>query len=316
VAFGIKAAVFPLSFWLPDSYPTAPAPVTAVFAGLLTKVGVYAMVRTETLLFPGDTLNTPLMVVALLTMVVGILGALAQSDIKRLLSFTLVSHIGYMVFGLAMSSAVGLAAAVFYVAHHITIQTSLFLVTGLIERRGGSSSVDRLGGLAKLSPMLALLFFIPGMNLAGIPPFSGFLGKVGLIQAGIELGTPLAYALVVGGVVTSLLTLLAVARVWNRAFWRRPTDAEHPDPVLLAPASARISGPGAKLNTVTLLPRTMVGSTAGLVVLGVALTVFAGPLFGLSDRAARDMLDRAPYIQSVLGSDVQVPAPAGGGGTR
>ena len=200
VAFGIKAAVFPLSFWLPDSYPTAPAPVTAVFAGLLTKVGVYAMVRTETLLFPGDSLNTPLMVAALLTMVVGILGALAQSDIKRLLSFTLVSHIGYMVFGLAMSSVAGLGAAVFYVAHHITIQTSLFLVTGLIERRGGSSSVDRLAGLAKLSPLLALLFFIPAMNLAGIPPFSGFLGKVGLMQAGIELGTPLAYALVIGGV--------------------------------------------------------------------------------------------------------------------
>ncbi|MFP5312105.1 MAG: Na+/H+ antiporter subunit D, partial [Actinomycetes bacterium] len=307
VAFGIKAAVFPLSFWLPDSYPTAPAPVTAVFAGLLTKVGVYAMVRTETLLFPGDSLNTPLMVVALLTMLVGILGALAQSDIKRLLSFTLVSHIGYMVFGLAMSSVVGLAAAVFYVAHHITIQTSLFLVTGLIERRGGSSSVDRLGGLAKLSPLLALLFFIPAMNLAGIPPFSGFLGKVGLIQAGVQLGTPLAYALVVGGVVTSLLTLLAVARVWNRAFWRRPTDAEHPDPVLLAAPAARVSGPGAKLNTVTLLPRTMVGSTAGLVVLGVALTVFAGPLFGLADRAARQMLDRAPYIQSVLGEETVVP---------
>ncbi|MFC4396853.1 MULTISPECIES: Na+/H+ antiporter subunit D [Micrococcaceae] len=313
VAFGIKAAVFPLSFWLPDSYPTAPAPVTAVFAGLLTKVGVYAMVRTETLLFPGDTLNTPLMVAALLTMVVGILGALAQSDIKRLLSFTLVSHIGYMVFGLAMSSAVGLAAAVFYVAHHITIQTSLFLVTGLIERRGGSSSVDRLGGLAKLSPMLALLFFIPGMNLAGIPPFSGFLGKVGLLQAGIELGTPLAYALVIGGVVTSLLTLLAIARVWNRAFWRRPTDAEHPDPVLLASPAARVSGPGAKVNnTVTLLPRTMVGSTAGLVVLGVALTVFAGPLFSLSDRAARDMLDRTPYIHAVLGEGTAVPGAMGG----
>lgn len=317
VAFGIKAAVFPLSFWLPDSYPTAPAPVTAVFAGLLTKVGVYAMVRTETLLFPGDTLNTPLMVVALLTMLVGILGALAQSDIKRLLSFTLVSHIGYMVFGLAMSSAVGLAAAVFYVAHHITIQTSLFMVTGLIERRGGSSSVDRLGGLAKLSPMLALLFFIPGMNLAGIPPFSGFLGKVGLLQAGVELGTPLAYALVIGGVVTSLLTLLAIARVWNRAFWRKPEDAEHPDPVLLAPPAARVSGPGAKVNnTVTLLPRTMVGSTAGLVVLGVALTVFAGPLFALSDRAARDMLDRTPYIQAVLGEATAVPAATAVGGGR
>lgn len=123
IAFGIKAAVFPLSFWLPDSYPTAPAPVTAVFAGLLTKVGVYAIVRTETLLFPGDSLNDFLMVVALLTMVVGILGAIAQSDIKRMLSFTLVSHIGYMVFGLAMSSVLGLGAAVYYVVHHITIQT-------------------------------------------------------------------------------------------------------------------------------------------------------------------------------------------------
>jgi multicomponent Na+:H+ antiporter subunit D len=239
---------------------------------------------------------------------------------------------------------VGLAAAIFYVAHHITIQTSLFLVTGLIERRGGSSSVDRLGGLAKISPLLALLFFIPGMNLAGIPPFSGFLGKVGLLQAGVELGTPLAYALVIGGVVTSLLTLLAVARVWNRAFWRRPTDAEHPDPVLLAapgqpveedvvddepvadgagrsglavPVLSRAgSGGSSTLVRSTLMPRTMVGPTAGLVVLGMALTVFAGPLFGLSDRAAAEMLDRGPYIHAVLGEDVTVPAvgaPAGGG---
>ena len=105
VAFGIKAAVFPLSSWLPDSYPTAPAPVTAVFAGLLTKVGVYAIIRAHTLLFPGGGLDRMLMVAALLTMVVGILGAIAQSDIKRLLSFTLVSHIGYMVFGIALSSA-------------------------------------------------------------------------------------------------------------------------------------------------------------------------------------------------------------------
>src|SRR5690554_7896277 len=104
IAFGIKAAIFPLSFWLPDSYPTAPAPVTAVFAGLLTKVGVYAIIRTETILFPGNALGDALLVVALLTMVVGILGAVAQADIKRLLSFTLVSHIGYMIFGIAMGT--------------------------------------------------------------------------------------------------------------------------------------------------------------------------------------------------------------------
>jgi multicomponent Na+:H+ antiporter subunit D len=316
LAFCVKAAVFPLSFWLPDSYPTAPAPVTAVFAGLLTKVGVYAMVRTETLLFPGDTLNSPLMVAALLTMVVGILGALAQSDIKRLLSFTLVSHIGYMVFGLALSSVAGLGAAVYYVAHHITIQTSLFLVTGLIERRGGSSSVDRLAGLAKLSPLLGLLFFVPAMNLAGIPPFSGFLGKLGLMQAGIGLGTPLAYALVIGGTLTSLLTLLAVARVWNRAFWRKPEDAEHPDPVLLAEAKDSATGDRAGKSNVTLLPRTMVGSTLGLVVLGVALTVFAGPLFDLANQSAAVMLDRSAYIQSVLGENAPVPGFALGGGGK
>ena len=291
IGFGIKAAVFPLSFWLPDSYPTAPAPVTAVFAGLLTKVGVYAMVRTETLLFPGDALNVPLMVVALLTMVVGILGALAQTDIKRLLSFTLVSHIGYMVFGLAMSSVIGLASTVFYVMHHITVQTSLFLVAGLIERRAGTASIDRLGGLAKLSPLLALLYFIPAMNLAGIPPLSGFLGKLGLIQAGVALGTPMALAVVVAGVAVSLLTLLAMARVWGRAFWRTADDADNPDPALLAPARRGS------------MPSAMVGATAGLVGLGLALTVFAGPLFQVSQSAAKEMLDRTPYISAVLGPD-------------
>ncbi|MDP5226750.1 MULTISPECIES: Na+/H+ antiporter subunit D [Arthrobacter] len=310
VAFGIKAAVFPLSFWLPDSYPTAPAPVTAVFAGLLTKVGVYAMVRTETLLFPGDTLNQPLMIVALLTMVVGILGAVAQNDIKRLLSFTLVSHIGYMVFGLALGSAAGLGAAVFYVAHHITIQTSLFLVAGLIELRAGSSSLDRLGGLGKLSPLLAVLFFVPAMNLAGIPPFSGFLGKLGLLQAGVAQGTGLAMVLVVGGVLASLLTLLAIARVWNRAFWRTTDDAEDPAPELLATGAAARR----------LMPRGMVAPTAALVVFGVALTVFAGPLFGVADRSAAQMLNRDAYIHAVLGQQAVVPAvpgaPAAEGGAR
>jgi len=315
VAFGIKAAVFPLSFWLPDSYPTAPAPVTAVFAGLLTKVGVYAMVRTETLLFPGDRINSLLMVVALLTMVVGILGAIAQADIKRMLSFTLTSHIGYMVFGLAVGNVAALAATVYYVAHHIIVQTSLFLVTGLIERRAGTSNVDRLGSLSKLSPVLAVLFFVPAMNLAGIPPFSGFLGKLGLLQGGIELGTPLAWTLLVGAVATSLLTLLAVARVWNRAFWRKAEDAENPDPLLLVGAAdgGRVTTyshvanfPASRFSErgdIELLPRTMVGSTAALVLLGVSLTVFAGPLFDLSDQAARAMLDRTDYIEAVLGTD-------------
>ena len=190
--FSIKAAVFPLSLWLPDSYPTAPAPVTAVFAGLLTKVGVYAIMRTQTLLFPDSPLTDLLLWAALLTLVVGILGAVAQTDIKRMLSFTLVSHIGYMIFGIGLGDGAGNSGAIFYVAHHITIQTALFLVLGLVERRAGSTSLIRLGGLARLAPLLGMLFFVPAMNLAGIPPMSGFLGKVALTEAGLEVGSPLA----------------------------------------------------------------------------------------------------------------------------
>ena len=283
LAFGIKAAIFPLSAWLPDSYPTAPAPVTAVFAGLLTKVGVYAIIRTQTLLFPEDSVvDDVLMWLALLTMVVGILGAVAQNDIKRLLSFTLVSHIGYMIFGIALASEPGMAAAIFYVVHHITVQTTLFLVVGLVERRGGSTSLDRLGGLAKLAPGLAILFFIPAMNLAGIPPLSGFLGKVGLLEEGVAQGTPLTWALVVGSVVTSLLTLYAIVKAWNKAFWQTA-------PVEI-PADAR-------------LPRGMVGPATALVAFGLALTVVAGPLYSYTERAAATLLDRHTYVDAVFPGD-------------
>jgi multicomponent Na+:H+ antiporter subunit D len=223
--FSIKAAVFPLSFWLPDSYPTAPAPVTAVFAGLLTKVGIYAIIRTQTLLFPHSPLTDLLLVASLLTLVIGILGAVAQSDIKRMLSFTLVSHIGYMVFGIAVGTVAGYTGAIFYVAHHITIQTALFLELGLVERRGGSTSLLKLGGLARLAPLLGVLFFVPAMNLAGIPPMSGFLGKVALTEAGLRLGGLLPLIVVAAGMLTSLLTLYAVAKAWNLAFWRTPAEA-------------------------------------------------------------------------------------------
>ncbi|PRC46702.1 Na+/H+ antiporter subunit D, partial [Mycobacterium sp. ITM-2017-0098] len=225
VAFGIKAAVFPLSAWLPDSYPTAPAPVTAVFAGLLTKVGIYAIIRAHSLLFPGGEMDKVLLVAGLLTMLIGILGAIAQSDIKRLLSFTLVSHIGYMIFGIALSSQLGMSGAIYYVAHHILVQTTLFLVVGLIERQAGASTLERLGGLAAASPLLAFVFVVPALNLGGIPPFSGFIGKVALLEAGAQMGSVLAWFLVAGSVITSLLTLYVVTRVWTKAFWRTREDA-------------------------------------------------------------------------------------------
>ena len=346
--FAIKAAVFPLSFWLPDSYPTAPAPVTAVFAGLLTKVGVYAILRMQTLLFPDSPLTDLLLWAALLTMLIAILGAIAQSDIKRMLSFTLVSHIGYLVLGIALASSAGVSGTIFYIVHHITVQTALFLIVGLVERRTGSTSLLRMGGLARISPLLAVLFFVPAMNLAGIPPFSGFIGKVGLLQAAQQQDTAMAWVLVVGGVLTSLLTLYAVAKTWAVAFWRTPQEAHE---ALAAVGSQGTSGSVAgdptpahdsrptrhrgHVHTASgaishhdieearrlgdddqpdrdfhqlieagedtrTLPASMLMPASSLVALSVVLTLVAGPLFGYSDRAAADLVERTPYLETVL----------------
>lgn len=286
VVFGIKAAVFPMHAWLPDSYPTAPAPVTAVFAGLLTKVGVYAIMRTQTLLFPNSHMTELLSWAALLTMIIGILGAVAQVEIKRMLSFTLVSHIGYMVFGISLATQAGLAGAIFYAAHHITVQATLFLVTGLIARRGGSTSLDKLGGLARLSPVLGVMFFIPAMNLSGIPPLSGFVGKLGILTAGITANTAMSWMLVVGAVVTSLLTLYSMTKVWNRAFWG-------PSQVQLSTEPDEAGHEGKPM------PGAMVVGTTLLLIVGIGLTVVAGPLYDYCMRAAEAMLN-GDYVSVVL----------------
>lgn len=329
--FAIKAAVFPLAAWLPDSYPTAPAPVTAVFAGLLTKVGIYCMLRVETLLFPGNRLGDLLMAVALASMTVGILGAVAQTDLKRLFSFTLISHIGYMVFGIGLATRDAYGGAIFYVAHHITVQTTLFLVAGLIERRGGTNELTRLGGLARAAPLLAVLFFVPAMNFAGIPPLSGFIGKFALMRAGVADGGVWAWVLVGGASVTSLLTLYVMAKIWNLAFWRAEPpgqtaygtvletadDSDDDDPdtgpdripgtgdegVAPAPAGQAVAATlqGRAVTTTVRPPRAMTAATAGAVLLGLAFTVLAGPLTAFTDRSAAELIARRPYVEEVLG---------------
>jgi len=315
VTFGVKAAVFPLSAWLPDSYPTAPAPVTAVFAGLLTKVGIYAMIRTNSLVFPAHEIRSLLLWASILTMLIGIMGAIAQSDIKRILSFTLVSHIGYMLFGIALNSQLGFSGAIFYTIHHITVQTTLFLIAGLIEYRAGTTNLDRVGGLARRTPILAVLFFVPAMNLAGIPPFSGFIGKLALLEGGVAAGDWLALLGVAAGVVTSLLTLYAMAKVWSRAFWQPfgeyESDDISDDETQLVVGGSLHGASGVSTSTKKesnwdqlaeeqRLPMRMALPTLLLASATVALTVFAGPLVALTDRAAAEITDPNRYVHAVL----------------
>lgn len=277
VVFGTKAAVFPLFSWLPDSYPTAPTTITAVFAGLLTKIGIYAMIRFHTLTGMDD-LGPVMLILAAVTMIVGALGALAQSDVKRILSFHVISQIGYMLMGLGLFSVAGTTGAILFLIHHMPVKTVLFLVGGLIENHEGSSSLNRSGGLAARKPLIAGLFAIPALSLAGLPPFSGFVAKFAVISAGIEqAATPVVVAALVAGA----LTLLSMTKIWLGVFWG--TDA---DPV--EPLDAAISN-----------RRLMFGAT-GLAVAGtLTISLFAGGLFDLSGRAAEDLRVPQRYITEV-----------------
>ena len=282
VVFGIKAAIFPLFFWLPDSYPTATLPITAVFAGLLTKVGVYALIRVQTLVFPGDGPSTVFLVIAGLTMVVGVLGAIAQNDMKRILSFHIVSQIGYMLLGLGLFTVAGLAGAILFIVHQIPVKAALFLSAGLVEEATGATELNRVGGLIRRMPVAAALFALAALSLAGIPPLSGFVGKLALVDAGFAAGT---VAVVVVSLVVSLLTLFSMTKIWNGVFWGTPEQPTEP----LAAGDGRLRSP--------VLMQT---STIALVVLTLAIAVFAGPLYELSERAAAGLLDPAPYVQAVL----------------
>ncbi|MGE3706219.1 MAG: proton-conducting transporter membrane subunit [Vicinamibacterales bacterium] len=284
VTFGIKAAIFPLFFWLPDSYPTAPVTVTAVFAGLLTKVGVYAIIRTQTLIFPGDELTgTFILAVAALTMVVGVFGAIAQDDIKRILSFHIVSQIGYMLFGLGLHSVAGVAAGIFYMIHHIPVKTALFLVSGLIEMMTGTAALHRLGGLIRRSPVTAVVFLVPAMSLGGIPPLSGFFGKLLLLQAGLSAGAWLVSGI---SLAVGLLTLFSMTKIWAGVFWGAPDE----EPPL---ESARGTGP-------LRAPALTQAATIALVSISILVGLFAGPIWTLCERAAGELLNRDVYISTVL----------------
>jgi multicomponent Na+:H+ antiporter subunit D len=283
VAFGIKAAIFPFFFWLPASYHTPPVAVAAVFAGLLTKVGVYALIRAFTLVFVGDTARTHglLLLAATLTMATGVLGAAAQVEFRRVLSFHIVSQIGYMVMGLGLLTPLGLAGSVFYLMHHIVVKTNLFLVGGIVGRLGGSDVLKDLGGLYRSRPGLALVFLVPAFSLAGVPPLSGFWGKMVLVKAGLEAEAYVITAVALG---VSLLTLYSMTKLWNEAFWKARPNEEPAGPAVHAAVPATLLGPVVVLAAVT-----------------VAVGLGAGPVFDLAARAAAQLSDPGQYIVAVLG---------------
>ncbi len=302
VSFGIKAGAFPFFFWLPASYHTPPPAVSALFSGLLTKVGVYAIIRVVTLIFDLEwsLLADVTLVVAGLTMVTGVLGAVAQDDMRRILSFHIVSQIGYMLMGLGI--AIGVLAAIpadadsastsrtiavlamsggiFYILHHIIVKANLFLIGGAVLLTRGTTDLKAVNGLAKSDPLLAVLFLIASLSLAGMPILSGFWAKLVLVRSGLEAG---AYTIVAVSLVVSLLTLYSMTKIWTQAFWGTP---EHDD----IPASIARSARAWVLTPII-----------GLCALTICIGFFAESSATLAIDAADQLLDSSLYIEAVLG---------------
>ncbi len=282
-AFAVKAALFPLFFWLPASYHTTSVSASAIFSGLLTKVGAYALIRLLTLVFPQTpgAAIVPLLVVALLTMVTGVFGAASQTGIRRILSFHIVSQLGYIVLGLAIYTPLALTGMVYYLMHHIIVKANLFLVSGLIHREGGSFALGRLGGLYRRAPVLAVLFLVPAASLAGFPPLSGFWAKLLLILASLEAGQTLA---AVAALAVGFMTIYSMAKIWISAFLK-PAMATSPQP----------PPPPARVRVLTYVP---VAALAGITIL---MGLWPQPFFEVAERAALELLDATAYVEAVMG---------------
>ncbi|GAB5467999.1 MAG: Na+/H+ antiporter subunit D [Rhodospirillales bacterium] len=283
VAFGIKSAVFPLFFWLPASYHTPPVAISAVFAGLLTKVGVYSLIRMFTLVFTEDVPYTHglLLVIAAFTMVTGVLGAAAQNEFRKILSFHIVSQIGYMVLGLALYTPLALVGAVFYLVHHLIVKANLFLISGVSQRLTGSFELSKIGGLYKASPLLAILFLIPAFSLAGFPPLSGFWAKLLLIEASLEIE---AYLIAGIALLVGLLTVYSMTKIWAEVFWKPHPDGREP-----------------RLSLLTRRERwSLLAPVAALAAMTVGIGLFPEPFVYFAERAAGQLLEPGAYLQAVL----------------
>lgn len=285
IGFGIKSAVFPLYFWLPSSYHTPPSAVAATFGGLLTKVGIYALFRVFTLVFtPDEFMKTLFVVMGILTILTGAFGAIIKDNVRRLFSYLIVCHIGFIIGGLGLYTKVALLGAIFYLIHDMIVKTNLFLIAGLIRQLRGTMNMSKLGGLYANYPKISLLIALVLFSLAGIPPLSGFWPKIYLIEAAFLAQN---YAFVLSIIVGSFITLYVIARLWSEVFWKNdPTEEVVTD-------SFQPLKPFKKMLLV--LPIGVLAATTLFIGLNAEIII------QVADRISTEMLDTTPYIQAVLG---------------
>jgi len=287
IGFGIKSAVFPLYYWLPSSYHTPPSAIAAIFGGLLTKVGIYALLRFFTLIFiPGEFTMTVFSYVAVATLITGALGAIVKRDVRRMFSYLIVCHIGFMIAGLGLFTEIALAGAVFYLFHDIIVKTNLFLVSGIIYRIKGTMRMPQLGGMYAEYPRLSLLMAIVLFSLVGIPPLSGFWPKINLFLASFMERD---YLLIAAMIIASFVTLYVIAKMWTEVFWKSaPKEVE-----LIHADGFAILKPSNKF--------LLVFPVVFLTMVSLYIGFGAEHIMIISKHIAAEMMDTSSYIHAVLG---------------
>ncbi|MCY2686282.1 proton-conducting transporter transmembrane domain-containing protein [Salinimicrobium sp. TH3] len=286
VGFGIKSALFPLYFWLPASYHTPPSAVSAIFGGLLTKVGVYALIRVFTLIFEVDPfLENVLLAVAVLTLFSGAVGAIVQNNIRKIFSYLVICHIGYMIAGLGMMTEVAITGAIFYLIHDIMVKTNLFMVSGVIYKIKANHNIRKLGDLYAEYPKLSLLFAVPLFSLVGVPPLSGFWPKLSLISEGWNTEN---FTVIAAILFASFITLVVIVKLWGEVFWK--TGEKLPE-VRNFPY----------FNKLSKVKRTqMLAPIIFLTLVTLYLGFGAGNIQNLAERIAFELMDNQEYINTVL----------------
>ncbi len=295
IGFGIKSAVFPLYFWLPASYHTPPPAISAIFGGLLTKVGVYALFRVFTLIFVPDEFTGNLISwIAVFTILAGGLGALVQTNIRKAFSYLIVCHIGFMIAGLGIYTELAIAGAIFYLIHDITVKTNLFLVSGMIFKIEGTYNMRYMGGLYRSWPKLSLLMAIPLFSLVGIPPLSGFWAKIFLIEAGFRTNEYVVIAFIILG---SFLTLFVIARIWAEVFWKKGAELPKKEYVKYFFELRRAK------QYAMIIPIVLLSAVTLYIGLGAENIVAVAKVIGA------DLMDPSQYIEAVLGNSNPTDAP-------
>ncbi len=299
--FATKAASFPVWFWLPDTYPTMSPALAGLFGGLLTKVGVYALVRLL-ITCSGGSLTVaeaaePLLIfAAATTMFIGVLGAVSSATVKQILSIHVISQIGYMIMGIALAvspvaspeaRAIAVAAVLLFIVHNMIVKCALFLCGGMMEKYGGTDELSKLGNLVSRDKWLAVLFLVAALSLVGLPPLSGFFGKFILITQGFGQGDFGGILMAIVATATGTLTLLSMAKIWSYGFW-----SPAPEGSLSATREPGYRPP---------LRNAGLATTTVLVIAAVAFGLFAGPVYQIAVRAGEMVVEPTAYVEAALG---------------